>query len=99
MRYLAEDRSIIIKLAAKGSFIVAWNCQDYPTERKKQLSDITTYEDVTFSKYDISDLVDRNNNLFLRLKRKKLITEKEYKYLIYKYKKVLNWVNSILLQK
>ena len=39
IRTLADDRSIVIKKADKGSCIVVWNRADYLREAEKQLSD------------------------------------------------------------
>ena len=46
MRNLAEDRSIIIKLADKGSCAVVWDREDYLADGYKQLSDSLTYVEV-----------------------------------------------------
>ena len=77
MRNLAGDRSIVIKPADKGPCVVVCDCQDYLSDAENKLSDIQTYEEVTFGKHDHSYLVDRINDCFLELKRKKLNTEKE----------------------
>ena len=37
MRSLADDRSIVIKKADKGSCIVVWDRNDYLREAEKQL--------------------------------------------------------------
>ena len=39
MRSLADDRSIVIKKADKGSSVVVWDRNDYVMEAEKQLSD------------------------------------------------------------
>ena len=39
IRSLAGDRSIVIKKADKGSWVVVWDILDYLTEAKKQLND------------------------------------------------------------
>lgn len=57
---------------------------------EKQLRNIETYKEMTFSEQDLSDLVDRINDCFLEFKTKKLITEKEYKYFTYKFEKTFN---------
>ena len=54
---------------------------------------------MTFNEYDLPDLVDRSNDWFLELKRKKSILEKDYKYLTYKFKKLVILVNSIFFPK
>ena len=38
MRSLADDRSIVIKKADKGSSVVVWDRNDYVMEAEKQLS-------------------------------------------------------------
>ena len=43
---LAEDRSVIIKPADKGSCIVIWDREDYLAEGYRQLSDHSTYTDI-----------------------------------------------------
>ena len=43
MRYLAEDWSIIIKPADKGSYIVVWDREDCLTEDYRQLNDYSSY--------------------------------------------------------
>ena len=44
MRGLANDRSIVIKKADKGSCVVVWNRNDYIAEAEKQLSDVNIYK-------------------------------------------------------
>ena len=78
MRNLVEGKFIIIKLADKGSCVVVWDRQDYLAEAHKQLGNMETYEDVTFGEHGLSGVVDRNNDGFLELKRKKPITENVY---------------------
>ena len=46
MRSLADDRSIIIKKADKGSSIVVWDRLDYLLEDKKQLEDFKIYKNI-----------------------------------------------------
>ena len=54
------------------------------------MSDIEAYEEVTFGKHDLPDLVNRSNDWFLEMKMKKLITEKAYNYFFYNFKKPSN---------
>ena len=49
MRALADDRSIVIKKADKGSTVVVWERNDYILETEKQLSDANVYKDVSFN--------------------------------------------------
>ena len=46
MRSLADDRSIIIKQADKGSCVVVWDGNDYLVEGCRQLADEVIYKDV-----------------------------------------------------
>ena len=49
MRALADNRSIVIKKADKGSTVVVWERNDYILETEKQLSDANVYNDVSFN--------------------------------------------------
>ena len=46
MRGLAVDRSIIIKSADKGSWVVLWDRADYLAEAENHLSDSSTCKEV-----------------------------------------------------
>ena len=83
IRSLADDRSIVIKKADKGSCIVVWYRYDYLLEPEKQLDDNSVYKDVSFNEKLLSDLVENSKKLFQGLKRKGSITEKELKYFLY----------------
>ena len=48
MTALANDRSIVIKKADKGSCVVVWDRNDYMGEAEKQLSDENIYKDINF---------------------------------------------------
>ena len=80
MRSLADDRSIVIKKADKGSCIVAWDRNDYPREAEKQLKDQNVYRNVDLKDKTFSQLVDCSNRFSRNLKMKGHITEKELKY-------------------
>ena len=99
IRTSAEDRSIVIKKADKGSFIVVWDRADYLREAEKQLSDKKLYQEVQFKKQMLSNLVDASNNFFRGLKTKGFIAEKELKYFTYEYKKACNLGKMYLLPK
>ena len=49
VRSLADDRSIVIKKADKGSWIVVWDRGDYLLEAEKQLGDRSVYKDISFN--------------------------------------------------
>ena len=87
MRSPAEDRSIIIKPADKGSCVVVWDRKDYLPEGYKQLRDTSAYVEV--KKYNdklLSQLTEKSNKFFKRLYNNKLISEKELKYFSYNFK-------------
>ena len=50
LRGLADDRSIVIKQADKGSCVVVWCRDDYIKEANKQLEDKTVYKDIDLKK-------------------------------------------------
>ena len=87
MPNLAEDRSIIIKPADKGSCLVIWNREDYLTEGYRRLSDHSTYTDIKkFNQKLMSDLTEKSNRAFKGLCNKKLITETELKHFSFNFK-------------
>ena len=68
MRYLAQDRSIIIKPVDKGSYVVIWYREDCLTEDYRQFSDQSSYTDVkTFNQKLLSHLIEESNIIFKRL--------------------------------
>ena len=74
---LADDRSIVVKQADKGSCMVVWCRDDYIKEANKQLEDNTVYKDFNFKETILSDLVDKSNRIFESLYTRNFITEKE----------------------
>ena len=99
IRTLADDRSIVIKKADKGSGIVVWDRADYLREAEKQRSDKNVYQEVQFKKQMLSNLVDTSSKFFRSLKTKGFIAEKELKYFTYEYKKACNLGKMYLLPK
>ena len=61
IRSLAEDRSIVIKNADKGSCVVVWDRLDYLSEAEKQLDDKKIYNEVSFNDKILRDLVETSN--------------------------------------
>ena len=58
--------------------MVVWDREDYLAEGYKQLNDESTYVEVKHSNNKIlSDLIEKINNFFKRLKKKNIISEKE----------------------
>ena len=48
IRSLADDRSIVIKKADKGSAVVVWDRDDYVKEAQKQVGDGNIYRKVNY---------------------------------------------------
>ena len=99
IRSLAGDGSIVIKKADKGSCMVVWDRLDYLMEAEKQLKDRKVYQEVKFSENILTDLVEKSNTMFKKLRRKGVISEKELKYFSFEYKKATNLGKLYLLPK
>ena len=99
MRSLADDRSIVIKKADKGSSVVVWDRYDYIAEAEKQLKDQNVYKDVDFTEKILQDLEESSNKMLRSLKTKGKIDEKQLKYFTYEYKKTCNLGKLYLLPK
>ena len=69
---LTDDRSIVIKKADKGSFVVVWDRDDYLSEGEKQHCDKAIYKDVSFNEKILSDLLASSNKVLRVLKGKEL---------------------------
>ena len=76
MRLLADNRSVVIKKADKGSCIVVWDRNDYLIEAVKQLEDPNAYRKVAFKDKIFCQLVDCSSRFFKNLKMRGHITEK-----------------------
>ena len=94
IRALADDRTISIKRADKGLCVVVWDKMDYLLEAEKQLRNMNVSKSVNFKEKLLTDLVDSSNNMFLNLKRKGLISQKELRYFTYEFKKSTNLGSS-----
>ena len=69
--------------------MVLWDRESYLAEGYKQINDESIYVDVKHSNdKTLSDLIEKSNNFFKRLNRKKLISDKELKYFSYSFKNV-----------
>ena len=99
MPALADDRSIVIKKADKGSTVVVLDCNDYILEAEKLLSDANVYKDAFFNEKNLHELVGTSNQLFQNLKSKGKISDKQLKYFTYEYKKVSNLGKLYILAK
>ena len=80
MRFLSNDRSIVIKKADKGSCVVVWDYEDYIAEASQQLNDDSVYKSVKCKDKILQDLAEKSNGIFKDLKQKGKITEKQLKY-------------------
>ena len=99
MCLLANDRSIVIKKAGKGSYVFIWEPEDYIVEASKQLNDESVYKSVKFKDKILQDLAEKSNGIFKGLKQKGKITEKQLKYFTIEHKKVTNLGKMYLLPK
>ena len=68
-------------------------------EVEKQLNNKAVYKDVNFDKDLIPNLTGKNYRLFESLKCRQLITEKEFKYFRFEFKKTCNLGKLYLLPK
>ena len=67
--------------------------------QKNKLNDKAVYKDVNFDKDLIPSLTGKSNRLLESLKQRQLITEKEFKYFRFEFKKTCNLGNFYLLPK
>ena len=99
VRSLADDRSIVIKKADKGSCVVVWDRNDYLLEVERQLSDSKVYRDVSNTANILSKLSETSNRMFSSLKKRGFLTEKQVKYFTYEFKKATSFGKLFLLPK
>ena len=99
MRGLAEDRSIIIKSANKGSCVVVWDRADYFAEAENHFSHGSTYKEVKLGEEELVRLVEQSNGMFKQLLSKKSISSEDYKYFSHAFKKSINLQNVYFLPK
>ena len=72
----------------KGSCVVVWDRNDYIKEAEKQLNDTNDYKDICFNSKLLQELVGTSNKLLQNLKAKGKISDKQFTYFRYQYKKV-----------
>ena len=77
--------------------MVVWDCENYIAEAEKQLGDRNVYKDIDFKEKILQELAETSNSLFRNLKKKGVITEKEY--CIIKFKNAINLGKLYLLPK
>ena len=90
----ADDRSIVIKKADKGSCVV-WDRSDYAMEAEKQFNDTEVCKNISDSKYLILKLTETSKRIFKSLKWRGFISEKQLKYFRFDFKKASNLENFI----
>ena len=95
LRGLAAHKTIVIKVADKGSPVVVWDRSDYLHEAPRHLQDQNIYKNVKLNENILIDLVAKSNKIFKRLCSHKLISDKELKYFTYNFKKAANLENYI----
>ena len=78
---------------------MTWDRSDYIMEAEKQLNDKAVSKDVNFDKDLIPNLTGKSNRLFESLKRRPMITEKEFEYFRFEFKKTCNLGKLYLLPK
>ena len=76
VRSLADDRSIVIKKADKGSCVVVWDRNDYLLDAERQLSDTKVYRGVSNTENILSKLSETSNRMFSSLKRRGFFNRK-----------------------
>ena len=64
MRSLANDRSIVMKKADKGSCVVVWTRGDYIAETSKQLNDESVHKRARSEDKILQDLAEKSNGIF-----------------------------------
>ena len=70
MRFLVNDRSVVINKADKGSCAVVWYREDHIAQAERQVEDVTIYKDVNFKEEMLQNLAKTSNKLFKTLKVK-----------------------------
>ena len=99
VRSLADDRSVVIKKADKGSCFAVSHWWDYIKEAEKQLGDSSVYEKINYNKKIFSQLVDSSSKYFEKFNSSGHISYKEMKYFTYEYNKPSNLDKLYLLPK
>ena len=88
MRGLADDRSIVIKPANKGSYEIVWDRADFLGKAENHLSVSSTYKEVKVREEELVKLVEQSNKMFKQLLSEKSVSSEEYKYFIDGFKKI-----------
>ena len=95
MSLLANDRSIVIRKADKGSCVVVWDLEDYIAEACQQLNDGSVYKSVKFKDKVLQDLAEKSNGILKVLSRKLKLLKSNLSILQLNIKKLPIWGNCI----
>ena len=95
MPALADDRSIVIRKADKGSTVVVGDRNDYILEAEKLLSDANVYKDAFFNENNLQELVGTSDQLFQNLNLKEKLVINSLNTLCMSIKKFLTYENFI----
>ena len=97
MRLLANNRSIVIKKADKGSRVVVWDHEDYIAEASKQLNDESVYKIVKFKDKIQQDLAEKSNSIKIKdkISRKVKLLKNNLNILQLNLKKLPIWGKCI----
>ena len=87
----ANDGSIVIKKAGKGSCVFFWDSEHYVAEASKQLSDESVYKSVKSKDKILQDLAEKSNSILKALQQKGKITEEQLKYFKTEHKNDTNF--------
>ena len=87
---------LLFKRSENGSCVVVWDRNVYVFEAKKKLS---VYRDVSNSENILHKLSEARDKMFISLRKKGVITEKQIKYFTYEYKKATNFSKLYFLCK
>ena len=91
VRSLANEKSIVIKKADKGSCVVVCDRNDYLVEHERQLSDTDVYRDISNTENILSKLSEASNKMFISLKR--FFNKKQMQFLLTSLRKLLTSAN------
>ena len=99
MRWLADDKNIIIKPADNRPYLLVWDRADDLAEAADLLSDSSTYKEVMFGEEEIVRFLKESNGMFKKLLSKSSISYEEQQYFSYGFKKSINLGKKCFLPK
>ena len=96
---LAQDKTVVIKPADKGSAVVVWDRDDYLAEAEKQLNDQKTYQKIDYDLSIVANLSKQSNLFFKQLFDKNLISKKVLEYFTFPVKNAAKLATIYFLPK